>query len=51
MVFFPEIIWGGFTFDALGFQYPYLTGSLFMAVAFSLSLLAVKGKVNVPKPA
>ena len=44
-------IWGGFTFDAFGFQYPYLTGSLFMAVAFSLSLLAVKGQVNVPKPA
>ena len=44
-------VWGGFTFDAFGFQYPYLTGSLFMAVAFSLSLLAVKGKLNVPKPA
>ena len=44
-------VWGGFTFDAFGFQYPYLTGSLFMAVAFSLSLLAVKGKVNVPNPA
>jgi predicted MFS family arabinose efflux permease len=44
-------VWGGFTFDAFGFQYPYLTGSLFMAVAFSLSLLAVKGKLSVPKPA
>jgi multidrug resistance protein len=44
-------IWGGFTFDALGFQYPYLTGSLFMAVAFSLSLLAARGKLNVPEPA
>ena len=44
-------IWGGFTFDALGFQYPYLTGGLFMAVAFSLSLLAAKGKLHVPKPA
>jgi predicted MFS family arabinose efflux permease len=44
-------VWGGFTFDAFGYQYPYLTGSLFMAVAFSLSLLAVKAKVNVPKPA
>jgi multidrug resistance protein len=44
-------VWGGFTFDAFGFQYPYLTGSLFMAVAFSLSLLAVKGNVNVPRPA
>jgi multidrug resistance protein len=44
-------IWGGFTFDALGFQYPYLTGGLFMAVAFSLSLLAARGKLNVPKPA
>lgn len=44
-------IWGGFTFDALGFQYPYLTGSLFMAVAFSLSLLAARGKLNVPETA
>jgi len=44
-------IWGGFTFDAFGFQYPYLTGSLFMAVAFSLSLLAAKRRVHVPKPA
>ena len=42
-------IWGGFTFDAFGFQYPYLTGGLFMAIAFSLSLLALKGKVHVPK--
>jgi MFS transporter, DHA1 family, tetracycline resistance protein len=42
-------IWGGFTFDALGFQYPYLTGGLFMAIAFSLSLLALKGKARVPK--
>ncbi|MEW5975008.1 MAG: MFS transporter [Acidobacteriota bacterium] len=31
-------VWGGFTFDRFGFQYPYLTGSLFMAVAFLLSL-------------
>lgn len=44
-------IWGGFTFDAFGFQYPYMTGSLFMAVAFSLSLLATKRRVHVPKPA
>ena len=44
-------VWGGFTFDALGFQYPYLSGGLFMAVAFSLSFLAAKGKVSVPKPA
>jgi multidrug resistance protein len=44
-------VWGGFTFDALGFQYPYLCGGLFMAVAFSLSFLAAKGKVSVPKPA
>jgi MFS transporter, DHA1 family, tetracycline resistance protein len=44
-------VWGGFTFDAFGFHYPYLTGSLFMSVAFSLSLLATKAKVNVPKPA
>jgi len=44
-------VWGGFTFDAFGYPYPYLTGSVFMAVAFSLSLLAVKGRVNVPNPA
>jgi len=44
-------IWGGFTFDAFGFQYPYLTGSLFMTVAFGLSLLAAKSKLSVPEPA
>lgn len=44
-------VWGGFTFDAFGFQYPYLTGALFMALAFSLSLFAVKGRATVPKPA
>ncbi|MCI0621136.1 MAG: MFS transporter [Acidobacteria bacterium] len=44
-------VWGGFTFDAFGFQYPYLTGSLFMAAAFSLSVLAVKGKLSVPRAA
>jgi MFS transporter, DHA1 family, tetracycline resistance protein len=44
-------IWGGFTFDAFGFQYPYLTGSLFMTVAFSLSLLAAKGQLKVPRAA
>jgi multidrug resistance protein len=44
-------IWGGFTFDGFGFQYPYLTGGLFMTVAFGLSLLATKGKLSVPEPA
>lgn len=44
-------IWGGFSFDAFGFQYPYLSGGFFMAVAFSLSLTAVKRKAAVPKAA
>ena len=38
-------IWGGFVFDAFGYQYPYLTGGIFMALAFSLSLSALKRKV------
>ncbi|MBM3802136.1 MAG: MFS transporter [Acidimicrobiia bacterium] len=44
-------VWGGFTFDSLGFQYPYLTGSLFMAIAFGLSLMAVKRQSNLREPA
>ena len=44
-------IWGGFTFDAFGFQYPYLTGGMFMAVAFSLSLKAAKERMTAPRPA
>jgi MFS transporter, DHA1 family, tetracycline resistance protein len=35
-------IWGGFVFDAFGYQYPYLTGGIFMALAFILSLSALK---------
>jgi DHA1 family tetracycline resistance protein-like MFS transporter len=37
-------IWGGFTFDTFGFQYPYLTGGVFMAVAFGLSLTVLRQK-------
>jgi DHA1 family tetracycline resistance protein-like MFS transporter len=40
-------VWGGFTFDTFGFQYPYITGGIFMALAFALSLVAVKRKVPV----
>jgi DHA1 family tetracycline resistance protein-like MFS transporter len=40
-------IWGGFVFDAFGYQYPYLTGGIFMAVAFGLSLSTLKQKVPV----
>jgi len=38
-------IWGGFVFDAFGYQYPYLTGGIFMALAFGLSLSTLKPKV------
>lgn len=31
--------WGGFIYDQLGFEYPYLTGGLFMLLAFLLSVL------------
>ena len=34
--------WGGFTFDRLGFQYPYITGGIFMTLAFAISLIAMK---------
>ena len=30
--------WGGYTFDALGLQWPFLTAGFFMPVAFLLSL-------------
>jgi predicted MFS family arabinose efflux permease len=43
--------WGGFTFDRLGFQYPYVTGSIFMALAFAMSLVAVRRKIPVAHPA
>lgn len=32
--------WGGLVYDHLGFEYPYLTGGIFMLLAFGLSLLA-----------
>ncbi len=41
-------VWGGFTFDAFGLQYPYLSGGFFMAVAFALSWVTVRAKVAVP---
>jgi len=39
--------WGGFTFDRFGFQYPYITGGIFMAVAFGISLVAIRRKIPV----
>jgi MFS family permease len=44
-------VWGGFTFDRFGFQYPYITGGIFMAVAFGISLVAVRRKIPVPHAA
>jgi len=40
--------WGGLTFDRLGFQYPYITGGVLMAVACAISLVALKRRVAVP---
>jgi len=40
-------MWGGMTFDVLGFAYPYLTGAVFMAVAFCLSLAAIYRKMPI----
>lgn len=31
-------MWGGFTFGSLGYEWPFLTGGLFMGVAFILSI-------------
>ncbi len=31
-------VWGGYTFDALGFRWPFLSAAMFMALAFGLSL-------------
>ncbi len=44
-------VWGGFTFDRFGFQYPYITGGIFMAVAFGISLVAVRRRIAVPHAA
>ena len=39
--------WGGFTFDRFGFQYPYITGGIFMALAFGISLVAVRRRIPI----
>jgi DHA1 family tetracycline resistance protein-like MFS transporter len=44
-------IWGGLVFDHLGFQYPYITGALFMALAFALSVSAIKPNALVAEAA
>jgi DHA1 family tetracycline resistance protein-like MFS transporter len=35
-------MWGGYAFDALGMGWPFLTGGMFMSLAFLLSLVSLK---------
>jgi predicted MFS family arabinose efflux permease len=44
-------IWGGLVFDHLGFQYPYITGAVFMALAFALSVSSIKPNASVAEAA
>jgi MFS family permease len=44
-------IWGGLVFDHLGYQYPYVTGGLFMTLAFVLSVSSIKPRAPVTETA
>ncbi|HVN79213.1 MAG TPA: MFS transporter [Terriglobia bacterium] len=44
-------IWGGLVFDRLGYQYPYVTGGLFMTLAFVLSISFIKPGAPVTETA
>jgi MFS transporter, DHA1 family, tetracycline resistance protein len=37
-------MWGGYTFDAFGFRWPFLSAGLFMMVAFLLSLINIRNR-------
>lgn len=37
-------LWGGFAFDFLGYQFPFLTGGIFMFLTFILSIFLLKDK-------
>jgi MFS family permease len=37
-------IWGGFAFDYLGFQFPFLTGAAFTFLSFLVAYFFLKGK-------
>ncbi len=37
-------MWGGYTFDAFGFRWPFLSAGLFMTVGFLLSLLNLRNR-------
>lgn len=42
--------WGGFTFDYLGMEFPFITGGLFLLITIILTILAVrKNKLFVEK--
>lgn len=38
-------IWGGFTFDYLGMEYPFLTGGVFLLITLILTILAINKKM------
>lgn len=37
-------LWGGISFDILGYQAPFLTGALFTAIAFIVAYLFIKSQ-------
>lgn len=39
-------LWGGFAFEYLGYQFPFLTGAFFTAVIFLVSLFYLPRKLN-----
>jgi DHA1 family tetracycline resistance protein-like MFS transporter len=43
-------MWGGYTFDALGDQWPFLSGGILMSLAFLLSLRNSAGRLRGSQP-
>lgn len=37
-------LWGGFSFDFFGYQFPFLTGAAFTLISFLLAFIMLKGK-------
>jgi predicted MFS family arabinose efflux permease len=37
-------IWGGFSFDYFGYQFPFLTGAVFTFISFLIAFFLLKGK-------
>jgi MFS family permease len=44
-------LWGGFTFETFGHQYPFVTGGAFMVIAFLMSLRLLGKNSRAKSPA